>query len=210
MHPERNTALILRAEILSDGAPINAPHNVRHIVGHTAIRNTMRRILPRLPHRDRGLDQDCTYYCTVGSGSVSAHDEGDVGMDEEKDKDVSRTSLVILTPRLDDEALGLPWYHPPVRHLAFRYIQDIEGQDLPMLRVEIVPLHPDGGSTTNNPANVADPASRLYRTCLNLLETVWKYGKGMMTGYKKRVFHDVRFYVISLSLSLQWIVSVKG
>ncbi|KAF9511941.1 hypothetical protein BS47DRAFT_1372921 [Hydnum rufescens UP504] len=186
MHPERNSSLILRAEILSDGAPINVPPSVRDIPGYTAIRNITRRILPRLPQRDRALDQDCTYY--TGAGSVPAHDECD-GVDE----DVSRASLVVLTPRLDDGAQDLPWYHPPVRHLAFRYIQDVGGANLPVIRVEIVPLHPEDSSAsgaTAPSAVVTDPASRLYRTCLSLLETVWKYGKGMMTGYKKRVVHD--------------------
>jgi tRNASer (uridine44-2'-O)-methyltransferase len=186
MHPERNSSLILRAEILSDGAPLNVPPSV-HIPGYTAIRNITRRILPRLPQRDRALDQDCTYYAVAGS--ASAHDECD-----SVDEDVSRASLVVLTPRLDDGARDLPWYHPPVRHLAFRYIQDVGGANLPVIRVEIVPLHPEDSSASGvaPSAVVADPASRLYRTCLSLLETVWKYGKGMMTGYKKRVVHDVR------------------
>jgi tRNASer (uridine44-2'-O)-methyltransferase len=49
-----------------------------------------------------------------------------------------------------------------------------------MLQIELVPLH---GTPT-------DPNSRLYRTCLALLETLHRYGWGAMTNYQKRVIHD--------------------
>ena len=72
---------------------------------------------------------------------------------------------------------SLPYYHPAVTHLAFRYIPSAD----PLLRIEALPL----------PGTSTDPNSRLYRTCLALLETVHRYGWGAMTNYKKRVHHDV-------------------
>ena len=49
-----------------------------------------------------------------------------------------------------------------------------------MLQIEVIPL----------PGTPTDPNSRLYRTCLALLETLHRYGWGAMTNYKKRVIHD--------------------
>lgn len=49
-----------------------------------------------------------------------------------------------------------------------------------MIRIEAVPL----------PDTPLDLNSRLYRTCLALLETLHRYGWGTMTQYKKRVVHD--------------------
>jgi tRNASer (uridine44-2'-O)-methyltransferase len=49
-----------------------------------------------------------------------------------------------------------------------------------MLQIEIIPL----------PGTTTDPNSRLYRTCLALLETLHRYGWGAMTNYQKRVIHD--------------------
>ncbi|KAK2465111.1 hypothetical protein APHAL10511_002919 [Amanita phalloides] len=86
-------------------------------------------------------------------------------------------SLVVLTPILDPGA-SLPYYHPAVHHLAFHYISSPQS---PILRIDALPL--DGTPT--------DPSSRLYRTCLALLETLHRYGRGAMTNYKKRVILDI-------------------
>jgi tRNASer (uridine44-2'-O)-methyltransferase len=110
--------------------------------------------LPRRPGRDAGLEQHCTLYGT--------------------DADHVPTMLV-LTPIV---SLGsqLPYYHPTVLHLAFRYISSSRS----ILRIEVVPL----------PDTPTDLNSRLYRTCLALLDTLHRYGWGVMTNYKKRVLHD--------------------
>lgn len=41
---------------------------------------------------------------------------------------------------------------------------------------------------------------RLYRTCLGLLERVWKFGFGRMVGYRKRVEHDVSEFLCIMYL----------
>ena len=130
-----------------------------------------RRIIPRIPRRDRGIDQDCIFLV-------------DKRLEHNRDR-AAHVCLVVLSPRMevnpeDGKELPLPWYHPPVRHLGFRYVIKENGGAI--LRIEIIPL---------DSAVQMDPTSRLYRTCLGLLETVFKYGKGKMTGYKKRVIHDV-------------------
>ena len=85
----------------------------------------------------------------------------------------------------------MPFYHPTVSHIAFRYIRGVlssgnsETFDQARLRIEVIPLP----STTSTPPPT-DPNSRLYRTCLALLETVHRYGYGALTNYRKRVHHD--------------------
>ncbi|KAF8318644.1 DUF1613-domain-containing protein, partial [Clavulina sp. PMI_390] len=168
LHPERNTSLILRADILSDGAPLNAPTAVKIIPGYVPTRNLLRRLLPRQKNRDPSLDQDCTFLVAQSSSGAAPH--------ASEDSTVLPT-LVVLSPRFDDpDDLSLPWYHPPVKHLAFRYIP-------PTLEVVLVDHERDAPL-------VRDSSSRLYRTCLALLETLYRYGRGKMTGYKKRVVHD--------------------
>ncbi|KAF8338658.1 hypothetical protein F5887DRAFT_982268 [Amanita rubescens] len=84
-------------------------------------------------------------------------------------------SVVVLTP-IVKPGKWLPYYHPTAHHLALRYISSAE-----TIRIEVQPL--DG--------TPIGPDSRLYRTCLALLETLHRYGWGAMTNYKKRVIHDV-------------------
>ena len=92
--------------------------------------------------------------------------------------------MLLLTPLPLDGVL--PYYHPTVTHLAFRFIPattspSSEEAAAAMLRIEIIPL----------PGKSLDPGARLYRTCLSLLETLHRYGWGALTQYKKRVLHDV-------------------
>lgn len=81
----------------------------------------------------------------------------------------------MLSPLLPPGA-SLPYYHPTVRHLAFRFVPCTP----PTLRIEAVVL----------PDTPLDLNSRLYRTALALLETLHRYGWGAMTHYQKRVKHD--------------------
>ncbi|KAH9944086.1 DUF1613-domain-containing protein [Epithele typhae] len=88
-------------------------------------------------------------------------------------------ALLVLTPIVEDGS-PLPYYHPAVHHLAFRYVTG----EIATLRMDIVPLD----------ATPIDLNSRIYRTCLALLDTLHRYGWGAMTNYKKRVRHD---YIIA-------------
>ena len=119
------------------------------------IRCIRRRLLARRPERDASTEQFCSFYVSEG---------------------FSTPSVVVLTPIIEP-GNSLPYYHPAVHHIAFRYISSSE---TPTIRIEAQPL--DGTPT--------DPDSRLYRTCLALLETLHRYGWGAVTNYKKRVIHD--------------------
>jgi len=67
------------------------------------------------------------------------------------------------------------YHHPSVSQLAFRNLNHEQ-----MLQIEVI-HHPDMPKDIN---------SRLFRTCLSLLETLHRYGWGVVTNYKKRVIHD--------------------
>ncbi|KAI0721287.1 hypothetical protein C8T65DRAFT_631227 [Cerioporus squamosus] len=154
-HPEYNSTLILRSETVSDSSS-EFPPSIPQLDGLRPVRNIHRKLLPRRPGRDAGLEQNCTLYAS------------EIGDDD------CPTTLV-LTPIVEPGA-SLPYYHPTVHHLAFRYIP----AEIPVLRIEIVPL----------PGTPTDLNSRMYRTCLALLDTLHRYGWGALTNYKKRVHHD--------------------
>ena len=132
------------------------PPSIPALEGFRPIRNIHRRLLPRRPGRDAGLEQHCTLYTS--------------DTDEQ-----NRPVVLVLTPILE-EGGSLPYYHPAVRHLAFRYVN----AEIPLLRIEVDPL----------PSTPTALDSRLYRTCLALLDTLHRYGWGALTNYKKRVHHD--------------------
>lgn len=154
-HPEYNSTLILRSETVSDST-IDFPLIAPSFDEFRPVRNIHRKLLPRRPGRDSGLEQHCTLY---------APNTGD-----------DDTPIVLILTPIVEPGGSLPYYHPAVHHLAFRYIP----AETPLLRIEAIPL--DGTPTDIN--------SRLYRTCLALLDTLHRYGWGAMTNYKKRVHHD--------------------
>ncbi|KAL0581276.1 tRNA(Ser) Um(44) 2'-O-methyltransferase [Marasmius crinis-equi] len=163
-HPEYNSTLILRSETVSTITDTeNFPETVPQLQGLQKIRCIHRKLLPRRPGRDAALEQYCTLY-----GNIVEH---------ATDAEILPTTLV-LTPIVTPDS-PLPYYHPTVSHLAFRYLQ--EEEDEGTLRIEVVPL----------PNTSLDPNARLYRTCLALLDTLHRYGWGAMTNYQKRVRHDV-------------------
>ncbi|KAJ6615633.1 hypothetical protein B0H10DRAFT_1949803 [Mycena sp. CBHHK59/15] len=89
----------------------------------------------------------------------------------------SVVDTLVLTPVVPAGA-SLPYYHPAVHHLAFCYIPSTP----PSIRIEVVLLDPAATPT--------DPGSRIYRTCLALLDALHRYGWGALTNYQKRVHHD--------------------
>jgi len=147
-----------------DGGEV--PPTIPRLQGAFVLKSVLRRLLPRRPGRDGSVDQHCTMYAVEGH-----HD----------------ASILILTPLLNENGT-LPYYHPQVFHIAFRYLHSpaseprdgVNSCSGARLRVEVVAF----------PDVPLDPNSRIYRTCLALLETLHRYGWGAMTSYKKRVNHD--------------------
>lgn len=153
---------------------------------HLVARTIRRRLLPRRPTRDGSLEQICTLY-----RSTTVHDSD------------FQSTVGVLAPELPPNRV-LPYYHPSVSHLAFRYVSlkpnNIDNshndddsdptdpghtQTHHYLVIEIIPLN------NTNTVSPIDISSRLYRTCLALLETIDRYGWGAANNYKKRVVHDV-------------------
>ncbi|KAI6021246.1 hypothetical protein EDC04DRAFT_2575571 [Pisolithus marmoratus] len=178
-HPEYNSTLILRSETLNDVRKDAEmlPQDLAYcdLEGYRPVRAIRRRLLPRRPGRDASLEQTCVFY--------AAADEQDVA------------SLLVLTPLLK-VGEALPYYHPAVRRLAVRYVRNVqdpsgEESEMPTLAHGILLIEavlPPSGPTPPHPP---DPSSRLYRTCLALLDTVHRYGWGALTHYRKRVHHDM-------------------
>ncbi|KZT20848.1 DUF1613-domain-containing protein [Neolentinus lepideus HHB14362 ss-1] len=160
-HPEYNSTLILRSEVLAEHTPPFSPSaHIPSIDGYIPVKAIRRKLLPRRPGRDACLEQMCTMY-------ASATDDREI------------ISVLVLTPILEPGIL-LPYYHPAVSHLAFRFISSPDPSCT--LSIEVIPL----------PATALDisPNSRLYRTCLALLDTLHRYGWGALSNYKKRMAHD--------------------
>ncbi|EIN09314.1 DUF1613-domain-containing protein [Punctularia strigosozonata HHB-11173 SS5] len=159
-HPEYNSTLILRSETISDSTESAAFAGAAPIFeGSRPTRQVHRRLLPRRPGRDSGLEQICTLFASVNAEDPIPH-------------------TLVLTP-LVKPGEELPYYHPAVHHLAFRYVTSPTSSEN-TLRIDVLPL----------PDTPTDPSSRLYRTALALLETVHRYGWGALTNYQKRVAHD--------------------
>ncbi|KAN0133932.1 DUF1613 domain containing protein [Lactarius tabidus] len=161
-HPEYNSTLILRSEVIEESVDA-FPDPVPLLQDLRPVLNIHRRLLPRRPTRDSGLEQHCTLY-------VPSHPS---------DPEAFHPIVLVLTPILPSGG-SLPYYHPTVTHLAFRVIPPTSSESA-VLRIEALPL----------PGTSLDPGARLYRTCLSLLETLHRYGWGALTHYKKRVLHDV-------------------
>ncbi|KAF5381415.1 hypothetical protein D9757_009072 [Collybiopsis confluens] len=170
-HPEYNSTLILRSETIADvDLEQTDPSSLSSLLPSadnlTKSRCIHRKLLPRRPGRDASLEQYCTLYKSEGS--------------------LSHNTVLILTPIASEEGT-LPYYHPRVHHIAFRFIAAIDEDDLVsheeknLLRIEVVPF----------PDTDMDPSSRLFRTSLSLLDTLHRYGWGALTNYQKRVIHDV-------------------
>lgn len=158
-HPEYNSTLILRSETIEESTnPEALSPEIPTLRGFASLWSVHRKLLPRRPGRDDAIEQHCTLYAAGTEGAEQ-----------------TEPSVLVLTP-ITGAGLPLPYYHPRVSHLAFRYISSPS----PSLQIEVVPL----------PDTPTDMNSRLYRTCLALLETLHRYGWGAMTHYKKRVAHD--------------------
>lgn len=185
-HPEYNSTLILRSEIIEEsehGSGYEGPT----LQGFRFVKNIRRKLLPRRPGRDPPIEQDCAFYAASG-GATQYDAHGSILEDEAEVKVELPVNCLVLTPKLE-EGVPMPYYHPAVFHIAFRYLYSSSGDTTnergdaeAQLRIEVVlqPSAPDP----------KDVNSRLYRTCLSLLETVHRYGWGALTNYRKQVHHD--------------------
>jgi tRNASer (uridine44-2'-O)-methyltransferase len=207
LHPERNSSSILRAEILYDSStavgsstqacqgPTFAPSSDR--LHHK--RKIRRKLLPKKPSIDKSLEQDYLFFTSSSTLNESQNGSPDEG-------------LVVLLPDVEREE-DVPFYHPAIRKLAFRYrtnpaYDSSQDKDtIPQAHISIAALpfnqhvKPEnivqqGIASSGTVQDTADKIlpPRTFRTCMHLLETLYKHGWGTERGYEKRVIHDVCWY----------------
>lgn len=185
-HPERHSSQILRHDVLSDSHdddPSDRPSpsfssTAPPIDEFTAFRSIRRRLLPK-SKRDGPLDQFCTFFNRrLPSSSNSALALASVE-EEVIEEDVVLELRCLGVSRPAD----IPFYHPAVSAIRFWYSSEVRDKDggSARLSISVELLEPEQLSEE----------SRLYRTCLRLLETLWKHSRGSADGYQKRVNHDV-------------------
>jgi len=110
--------------------------------GFRTSRTVLRRLIPRKPQLDKPLEQTCHIY------------------DREADNGKS-DRLVVYLPHVSIPE-DIPWYHPPVKALAYLYQE--QGS---RLSVHFLPFSEDSISVPQ----------RLHRTFLSLLGTIIRLGK---------------------------------
>lgn len=132
-------------------------------------RTIVRQLVPRNPQLDKSLIQTCHFFRSIP-----------------EDELLEGTTLVVYLPHVKT-AEEMPWYHPPLRSVAFMYTQPTvhkqgAGEDAHG-RLSIHACYFD--STQISPSS-----NRTIRTLQHLLETIHKHCASRLTGYKKRVHHD--------------------
>lgn len=138
--------------------------------GFNLERTIVRQLIPRNPQLDRSLIQTCEFFRRKGYGE-----------DEQEEQ-----SLVLYTPHVE-RAEDVPFYHPEVSQLAFLHTWQPESLS--------------AGSQEQNASTSSLTLfyrlfqghtldTKLSRTGLRLLQTIFKHGQGQFAGYEKRVHHD--------------------
>jgi len=116
------------------------------VEGATLMRRILRRLIPRKPQLDRPLEQWCYIY------------------ELQESPEVKSGYVVVYVPDVQGEAV-MPWYHPPVKALAYLYEQ---AEDHRTLSTHFLPFD-------QNPGAVPE---RLHRTFISLLQTFLRLAKG--------------------------------
>ena len=163
-NPELTSQLILRAEIQSDDSSMAFSHDENSI-------------------RDQEEEERICCYTLVRKirrKLLPRRPDRDLPLLQDcllyREEESLDIALLVLKPLLHS-GQGIPHYHPDVSSLAIRYREGTP-ESGGVLTIELPPKEASKGG------------SRLYNTCVVLLQTVWKHCWGGWTGYKKRVVHD--------------------
>ena len=112
--------------------------------GRSPYRTVIRRLIPRNTNIDKPLDQTCHFY----------------------DLKVGRKAVVYV-PKVNSGE-DMPWYHPPIKALAYIYETDSTNEGLSAkLSIEYLPF----------PNTPTPPPPRLHRTFLSLFNTFIRLAK---------------------------------
>ncbi|GAA5904716.1 hypothetical protein JCM6882_008355 [Rhodosporidiobolus microsporus] len=213
--PEHSSSTILRADIHADDEHPHPdsdelPARWGRDEGWVCTRRVRRRILPSRPQFDGAMEQECLFYQRRVPSTGSTPPPG--GGEEEEDDDDQVESAVLLLPDFEQlktepvpdtrgkgrprDPAALPYYHPQVYALAFRYLPaslSSLSPPSPSLRIDLVPLPPSSSPAPplEGPLVPLKPTDRLYRTALALIQFADKVCQGKKDGYNKRVNHDL-------------------
>ncbi len=127
---------------LNDAAnalPNALPNEPSIVQGAILQRRVLRRLIPRKPQLDRPLDQWCYLYQLAGDSDDSGY-------------------VVLYVPQAESEA-DMPWYHPPVKSLAYVYEHN---ESESTLSVHLLRF--------SKSSDALPP--RLHRTFISLLHTI--------------------------------------
>ncbi|KAJ4386636.1 tRNA(Ser) Um(44) 2'-O-methyltransferase [Gnomoniopsis smithogilvyi] len=189
-NPNLNSSWLFRADILFDqqgsevseaqqqSSAFQCPMKIPEFEDLTLTRLLVRRMIPRNALRDKALDQTCVFYT-----SSSSHD--------------TKRSLILYLPHVRSE-MDVPFYHPPVRGIAF--LHDWSQAEAKGTVSTHYLFFESSSCIPAVPFDLedADRAERPTRTGLHLLRILHKHGEGEAAGYKKRVHHDVLVPQITL------------
>ncbi|KAK0553514.1 tRNA(Ser) Um(44) 2'-O-methyltransferase [Tilletia horrida] len=211
-HPERNSTTILRAEILDEdpeAANCMRPGESSGASGWTRQRTMMRRLLPRRPALDWPLLQRCEFWRRRRTADYRARNDP---QDECEELTLIYTPLFERRSEASESEQGnslrrkareyeIPFYHPKVRAIAFRFIRDSRpspkyGNEEPKIygtvRVDVCPFRlPDSMLFPDATTNPFPASHRLTRTIAALLQTLHAHTWGHAHDYVKRVQHDI-------------------
>lgn len=176
LFPERTSTLILRAEIISDDDASSLipdtdsdkfvlddsdPSNTSGKTEWTLNRKIRRKLLAKRPGRDDSMEQGCLFYSKPTCIQSRNQDKSKTS---EVDGQSTRTDhLVILIPDVKsiDE---IPYYHPELKRLAFRYSSSSPDSDDDT--ISSVANHtlgpPNPLDITSQAPSTAPPASKVY------------------------------------------------
>lgn len=135
------------------------------IVGATLKRRVLRKLIPRKPQLDPPLEQWCYLYDLSPSPTTSGR-------------------IVVYVPRIESEQ-GMPWYHPPVKALAYLYEKRVNETSLSIHFLQFVP-----------DTLVSD---RLHRTFISLLQTFLRLAKNPTPA--PRVVHGLAHDATRISMA---------
>lgn len=125
-----------------------SPESAPELLGAILERKVLRKLIPRNPQLDRPLNQWCYIYKVV------------------ERPDVTSGYVVAYVPDAQCEA-DIPWYHPPVKSLAYLY--ENKGGDEAVLSIHFLPFPEQSTSLPRPP--------RLHRTFISLLCTFLRLAK---------------------------------
>lgn len=215
LHPERNSSLILRADPLPPRGTADVHEGER--LGLELVEEVGVRLMPKQPKRDARLEQRCLFYRS--KGGIPDQEQGLVlyvpKLSSAEDAPFYYPPVQRLAFRWEatEEDIDPASEGPPVQgkiSLAHLPWPETPATPLLALRQNKIPRKrsplagpPIGGDESESippPATILSESGglperksddRLQRTCLALLERLYKHGYGTMVGYRKRVVHDV-------------------